>query len=111
MLELEENELSLRFRIKDKLLRGTLKSHLAANLIFAEETLVIEYEFNPLKPKAVRTQDQEDWIVSVAEEKNGSYIVSLCNGAAKYYSKDGQLLGSSELPRNETVKCASVTDV
>lgn len=39
-----------QFRVGQKLLRGSLKSHLIANQITAEETIELEYSFAPALP-------------------------------------------------------------
>lgn len=97
--------------VNGKYLRGTLKSHITAHKVDTEQTVVIKYDINPLKPKLTKSKEQEDWIMSLVSEKGDSFVVGLCNGTATLFSSDCTELGKSELAGNETVKCSALADV
>ena len=107
----EESVISFRFLINGKYLRGSLKSHISAHKVDTEQTVVIKYDINPMKPKLIKSKDQEDWIMSLSSEKGESFIVGLCNGTITLFSNSYSELAKSELSGNETVKCSAMTDV
>lgn len=111
LLSYEETAISFRFMINGKYLRGSLKSHITAHKVDTEQTVVIKYDLNPMKPKLTKSKDQEDWIMSLVSEKGDTFVVGLCNGTATLFSSDCTEIAKSELAGNETVKCSALADV
>lgn len=104
-------DVEYRFAIDGKFLRGSLKSHLAAHKIDTEKVVIIKYDISPMKPKLAKSQDQEDWIMSVLPDEGGRFVVALANGSVSLFSSDYKLIGKSDLNQNETVKCAQLIDM
>jgi hypothetical protein len=105
-----DEEVAFRFVVKERFLRGSLKSHMAAHGLQNEKTLVLKYELNPLKPKLTKTQEQEDWIMSIEFETKEFFYVSLCNGGVNVFDRQTKMVGTNSLA-NEIVKTATISDV
>ena len=100
-----------RFSIKDKFLRGSLRSHMISSGLHGERTIILKYDLNPSKPKQTKSVDQEDWVLSVLAEDKEFFVVSLSNGSATCYDQKCTYVSKQELPSEEFVKTAALVDV
>lgn len=83
-----------QFKVRGKLLRGSLKSHLIANQITSEETVELEYSFAPAMPTLESSNQEEDWICSVMGEAGvktyDNFYVTTFGGTLSVYNSENK---------------------
>ena len=83
-----------QFKVRGKLLRGSLKSHLIANQITSEETVEIEYSFAPAMPTMESSNQEEDWICSIMGEAGvktyDNFYVTTFGGSLSVYNNENK---------------------
>ena len=57
LLGKEEDQTLYRFKLNEKFLRGSLKSHLIAFGGNGEETIDLKYDLHPMKPQLVKNEE------------------------------------------------------